>query len=130
MYKKRYLSFMDFLKYYFYYVLLHLSLVGSSFVQIGDAVSINLDSSVSYSHSSNILRTQANEKSDSIYTISPGAVFNLGRPGTEVDLVLKSYYDIIKYDNNSNLDINLLKFYMNGSYRPSDLFSNTFLTLI
>ena len=56
----------------------------------------------------------------------PGAVFNLGRPGTEVDLVLKSYYDIIKYDNNSNLDINLLKFYMNGSYRPSDLFSNTF----
>ena len=34
---------MNFLRYYIYYILLHLTLTGSSFVQIGDAISVHVD---------------------------------------------------------------------------------------
>lgn len=117
---------MNFLRYYVYYILLHLTLAGSSLLQIGDAVSVNLDSSASYKHSSNILKSQSNEKSDGIYIISPGAVVNFGKPGTALDLKLKAVYDILEYQDYSDLDINLAKYYFNGSYNPSEILKNSF----
>ena len=117
---------MNFLRYYIYYIFLHLTLVGSSLIQVGDAISVSMDSSATYKHSSNILKTETNEQSDGIYTISPGAVVNFGKPGTALDLKLKANYDIISYQDHSNLDINLSKVYLNGSYSPSDLSNSSF----
>ena len=112
---------MNFLRYYIYYIFLHLTLVGSSLVQVGDAISVNMDSSATYKHSSNILKTKVNEQADGIYIISPGAVVNFGKPGTILDLKLKANYDIISYQDHSDLDINLSKVYLDGFYSPSDL---------
>ena len=117
---------MNFLRYYFYYIFLHLTLAGSSLIQIGDAISVNLDSFVTYKHSSNILKSETNEKSDGLYIISPGAVVNFGKPGTAFDLKLKANYDIIQYQDYSDLDINLSKLYLNGSYNPSERLNNSF----
>ena len=39
---------------------------------------------------------------------------------------LSSYYDILKYIDYSDLDVNLSKTYLNGSYNSSDLTSSTF----
>ena len=117
---------MNFLRYYIYYIFLHLTLVGSSLIQVGDAISLITDSSATYKHSSNILKTETSELSDDIYIISPGAVLNFGKPETALDLMLKANYDIISYQDHSNLDINLFKVYFNGSYSPSDLLNNSF----
>ena len=87
---------MNFLRYYIYYIFLHLTLAGSSLIQVGDAISVNMDSSLSYNHSSNILKSETNELSDDIYKFTPGAVVNFGKPGTALDLKLKAYYDILK----------------------------------
>ena len=117
---------MNFLRYYIYYIFLHLTLVGSSLIQVGDAISVNMDSSATYKHSSNILKTKTNEQSDGIYIISPGAVVNLGKPGTVLDLKLSANYDIISYQDHSDLDINLSKVFLNGFYSPSDLSNSSF----
>ena len=117
---------MNFLRYYIYYILLHLTLAGSSLIQVGDAISVNLDASASYKHSSNILKSETNEHYDSIYIFTPGAVVNIGKPGTALDLKLRAYYEILKYLNYSDLDINLSKIYLSGSYNPSDLSNSSF----
>ena len=117
---------MNFLRCYIYYILLHLTLVGSSLIQVGDALSVNLDSSVSYRHSSNILKSQTSELSDVTYLYTPGAVMNFGKAGTALDLKLSTYYNILKYKDYSDLDINLLKVYLNGSYNPHPKVSNNF----
>lgn len=117
---------MNFLRYYFYYIFLHLTLTGSSFVQIGDAVSVHVDSSASYKHISNILKAKTDEISDGVYVLTPGAVLNFGKPGTPLDLSLSAKYDIYQYQDYENLDINLIKVYLNGSYNPSEIFNSNF----
>jgi hypothetical protein len=117
---------MNFLRYYFYYIILHLTLTGSSLLQIGDAISVNLDTSATYKHSSNILKSESDEKSDRIFIFSPGAVLNLGKRGTALDLSLKAKYDILQYGDYKDLDNNQLKLYLNGSYNPSELLNNSF----
>ena len=117
---------MNFLRYYIYYIFLHLTLAGSSLVQVGDAISVSLDASASYKHLSNILKSETNELSNGIYTITPGAVVNFGKPGTALDLKLRAYYNILEYQDYSDLDINLSKVFLSGSYSPSDLTSSTF----
>ena len=117
---------MNFLRYYFYYIFLHLTLTGSSFVQIGDAISVHVDSSASYKHISNILKAKTDEISDGVYVITPGAVLNFGKPGTPLDLSLSAKYDIYQYQDYGNLDINLMKVYLNGSYNPSEIFNSNF----
>lgn len=117
---------MNFLRYYIYYILLHLTLTGSSFVQIGDAISVHVDSSASYKHISNILKDDTDEISDDLFIITPGAVLNFGKSGTPIDVSLSAKYDIYKYQDSENLDINLMKFYLNGSYKPSEIFNSNF----
>jgi hypothetical protein len=117
---------MNFLRYYFYYIFLHLTLTGSSFVQIGDAISVHVDSSASYKHISNILKAKTDEISDGVYVLTPGAVLNFGKPGTPLDLSLSAKYDIYQYQDYENLDINLMKVYLNGSYNPSEIFNSNF----
>lgn len=117
---------MNFLRYYFFYIFLHLTLAGSSFVQIGDAISLKLDASATFKHTSNILRAEVGEISDSFYVLSPGAVFNIGTPDTPLDFMVKAKYDIFQYNDYDIYDINRLKLYLDGSYIPSQLFSSVF----
>ena len=117
---------MNFLRYYAYYIFLHLTLAGSSLLQVGDAVSINLDSSATYKHSSNITKLENSEKSDGIYTFSPGAVINIGKSGTPLDLRIRTKYDIIIYDDYEDLDINRLKIFFDGSLISSERLNTTF----
>ena len=117
---------MDFWRYYFFYIFLHLTLTGSSFVQIGDAISIKLDASMLYNHTSNILKAEVGEISDSFYVFSPGAVLNIGTPDTQLDLKVKAKYDIFLYNTYDIYDINRLKVYLDGSYIPSQLSSSVF----
>ena len=117
---------MSFLRYYFFYIFLHLTLTGSSLVQIGDAISVKLDASATYKHTSNILKSEVGEISDSFYVFSPGAVFNIGTPGTPLDLKVKAKYDIFQYIDYDIYDINRLKVYLDGSYNPSQLSSSVF----
>ena len=117
---------MNFLRYYFFYIFLHLTLTGSSFVQIGDAISVKLDASATYKHTSNILKSEVGEISDSFYVFSPGAVFNIGTSGTPLDLNVKAKYDIFQYNDYDIYDINRLKVYLDGSYIPSQLSSSVF----
>ena len=76
---------------------MHLTLTGSSLVQIGDAISVNLDASATYKHTSNILKAEVGEISDSLFVVSPGAVFSIGTPGNPLDFNLKAKYDIFQY---------------------------------
>lgn len=117
---------MNFLRYYFFYIFLHLTLTGSSLVQIGDALSVNLDASATYKHTSNILKAEVNEISDSFYVFSPGAIFNIGAPSAQLDLKVKANYDIFQYNDYDIYDINRLKLYLDGSYIPSQLSSSVF----
>ena len=117
---------MNFLRYYIYYIFLHLTLAGSSFIQVGDAISVTLDSSVSHKRSSNILKSENGELSDIIYSYKPGAVVYFGKPGTVLDLKLSTYYDIKDYKEFEDLDISLLKVFLKGSFSPSDLINNSF----
>lgn len=117
---------MNFLRYYFFYIFLHLTLTGSSLVQIGDAISVKLDASATYKHTSNILKSEVGEISDSFYVFSPGAVLNIGTPGTPLDLKVKAKYDIFQYNDYDIYDINCLKVYLDGSYIPSQLSSSVF----
>ena len=117
---------MNFLRYYAYYIFLHLTLVGSSLLQVGDAVSVNLDSSATYKHSSNITKLENAEKADGIYTFSPGAVINIGKSGTPLDLRIRTKYDIISYDDYNDLDINRLKIYFDGDVVSSERLNSTF----
>lgn len=117
---------MNFLRYYIYYILLHLTLTGSSFVQIGDAISVHVDSSASYKHISNILKAETNEISDGVYVITPGAVLKFGKSGTPIDFILSAKYDIYEYQDSESLDINLMKISLNGSYIPSEIFKSNF----
>ena len=117
---------MNFLRYYFFYIFIHLTLTGSSLVQIGDAISVKLDASATYKHTSNILKSEVGEISDSFYVFSPGAVFNIGTPGTPLDLKVKAKYDIFQYNDYDIYDINRLNVYLDGSYIPSQLSSSVF----
>ena len=117
---------MNLLRYYIYYIFLHLTLAGSSLIQVGDAISVSMDSSASYKHSSNVLKSKTNELTDVTYTLTPGAVVNFGNPGTALDLKLRAYYNILKHQDYSDLDINLLRVYFNGSYSPSDFTDSIF----
>ncbi len=117
---------MNFLRYYFFYIILHLTLTGSSLVQIGDAISVKVDSSATYKHTSNILKSEVGEISDSLYVFTPGAVFDIGTPGTLLDLKAEAKYDIFQYNDFDIYDINRLKVYLDGSYNPSQLSSSVF----
>ena len=120
------MNLISLMKYYFYYIFLHLTLAGSSLIQIGDAISVNVDSFITYKHASNILKSAKNEKSDGIFIFSPGAVINFGTPGTIFDLKAKANYNIIQYTDYSNLDKTTSKINLNGSYAPSSVLRSRF----
>ncbi len=114
---------MSFLRFYFYYILLHLSLTGSSFMQIGDAVSVKLDSAFSYTYSDNILKDNYHRKeSDSFTTFTPGLEVKLGQSGRGLNFGLNLGYAFNRYYETDALDTELLKLSMGGIVANSPYF--------
>ncbi|MAH08218.1 MAG: hypothetical protein CL961_00950 [Euryarchaeota archaeon] len=106
---------MNFLRFYLYTIILHLTLTGSSFVQIGDAVSIKLDSSIIYTSTDNLFRDDSNKQSDDYFTIVPGVDVSFGQNDIGLDFNLGVAYDLIRYNEYDQFDDDLLRFNFSGS---------------
>ena len=93
-------------------------LTGSQFAQIGDNVSLTLDTSASYSNKSNIYKSTT-EISDDVLIFSPGVLFNFGAPEAGMDMSLKLLYDLLRYASLDQLDTDLFSSFFNSQYRGS-----------
>lgn len=117
---------MNFLRFYLYTIILHLTLTGSSFVQIGDAVSVKLDSSVAYTNTDNLFRDDSNKESDGYFTITPGVEVSFGQNQAGLDLKLGLAYDLTRYSDFDQFDSDLLKFNIGGSTDQRSNFDTKF----
>lgn len=117
---------MNFLRFYFYTIVLHLTLAGSSFVQIGDAVSVKLDSSAGFTHTDNLFRDNSNKQSDDFYTITPGLDISYGQPNAGLDLNFGLSYDIVRYSEFDALDVELLRYNISGKMNQLSSFGTNF----
>ena len=119
---------MKFLRYSFFYTLLHLSLTGSSFMQIGDNVTIKLDSNFTYRYTDNILRDDDAQKiSDSVSTFTPGLELLLGQTDAGIDIGVSLAYAFNRYYKSDALDTRLLKFSMDGALVNDTNFNTNFI---
>lgn len=91
-------------------------LLATQFAQFGDAVSVTLDSSVTYASTTNIYKTST-RTGDDYYIWSPGIKLDLGQGESNFDLSLSLAYDLNRYQSLSNLDSDLLRASVFGSYR-------------
>jgi hypothetical protein len=91
-------------------------LLATQFAQFGDAVSVTLDSSVTYVSTTNIYKTSV-RTSDDYYVWNPGVKLDFSQGESNFDLSLNLSYDFNRYQRLSNLDSDLLKASLFGSYR-------------
>ena len=91
-------------------------LLATQFAQFGDAVSVTLDSSVTYASTTNIYKTSARTSVD-YYVWNPGVKLDFSQGESNFDLSLNLSYDFNRYHSLSNLDSDLLKASLFGSYR-------------
>jgi hypothetical protein len=91
-------------------------LLATQFAQLGDAVSVTLDSSVTYASTTNVYKTSA-RTSANYFVWSPGVKLDFSQGESNFDLSLMLAYDLNRYQSLSNLDSDLLKASLFGSYR-------------
>ena len=102
--------------------LLTISLLQASpLVSIGDNAEIYFDGSSTARWTSNVFLTDRNEVEDFLYILSPGFEFNLGRDASNADLSIVTRYDIIRYSDLTELDVELLHVKLRGAYKSSRL---------
>lgn len=90
-------------------------------VSIGDNADVFFNGSSSLRWASNIFRNEHDEDSDLTWIISPGFEFNVGRGVSNADLSIITRYDVIRYDDNNQLDVELFHIKAVGSYTTSRL---------
>lgn len=90
-------------------------------VSIGDNTDIFFNGSSSLRWSSNIFRNENQEVDDLVWTLSPGFEVNVGRGVSNADLSIITRYDVIRYEDNDQLDTELFHIKAVGSYRTSRL---------
>ena len=93
-------------------------LIGSQFAQIGDTVSLTLDSSAIYSNNSNIYKSTT-EISDDVFVFSPGVRINVGAPEAGIDMSLKLSYDFLRYSSLDQLDTELFSSSLKSQFKGS-----------
>lgn len=93
----------------------------SPLVSIGDNTDIYFNGSSSLRWTSNVFRDEDKEVDDLMWTISPGFEVNVGRGLSNADLSIVTRYDIIRYDDQSQLDTELFHIKAVGSYKSSRL---------
>jgi hypothetical protein len=93
----------------------------SPLVSIGDNADIFFNGSSSLRWSSNVFRDEDKEVDDLTWTLSPGFEVNVGRGASNADFSIITRYDIIRYQDNDQLDTELFHIKAIGSYRSSRL---------
>lgn len=96
-------------------------LEASPLVSIGDNTDIFFNGSSTLRWSSNVFRSQDDDASDIIWTLSPGLEVNVGRGLSNVNLGMTTRYDIIRYQDEDQLDTELFHINAFGSYKSSRL---------
>ena len=92
------------------------SVMGAPLVSIGNNADIFFNGSSSLRWSSNIFSDADNEESDLSWTVSPGFEINVGRGVSNADLTVITRYDVVKYQDNDQLDTELFHVQAMGSY--------------
>ena len=90
-------------------------------VSIGDNTDIFFNGSSSLRWSSNIFSDAGNEESDVSWIVSPGFEINVGRGVSNADLTVITRYDVVKYQDNDQLDTELFHLEALGSYETGRL---------
>ncbi len=90
-------------------------------ISIGDNTDVFFNGSSSLRWSSNIFRNEDDEVDDLVWTLSPGFEINVGRGVSNADLSIITRYDIIRYEDNDQLDAELFHIRAIGSYKTSRL---------
>lgn len=96
-------------------------LSASPLVSIGDNADIFFNGSSSLRWESNVFRDEDDEESDVAWTFSPGFEVNVGRGVSNADLSIITRYDVIRYADNDQLDVELFHIKALGSYKSSRL---------
>ena len=96
-------------------------LQASPLISIGDNAEIYFDGSSTARWTSNVFLTDRNEVEDFHYILSPGFEFKLGRDASNADLSILTRYDIIRYNDLTELDVELLHVRLRSAYKSSRL---------
>ncbi|MBT4758342.1 MAG: outer membrane beta-barrel protein [Opitutae bacterium] len=88
-------------------------------VSIGDNVDVFFNGSSSVQWQSNVFYDDADEQDDIRFTVSPGFEVNVGRGLSNLDLSIVTRYDIVRYDELSDLDSEQFHIKAISSYRSS-----------
>ena len=90
-------------------------------VSIGNNTDVYFNGSSSLRWTSNVFRDEAEETEGLTWTLSPGFEVNVGRGLTNADLSIITRYDIIRYEDQDQLDTELFHIKAVGSYTSSRL---------
>jgi outer membrane protein assembly factor BamA len=97
------------------------SLNASPLVSIGDNTDVFFSGSSSLRWTSNVFRDEDDEVSDLLWVLSPGFEVNVGRGLSNADLSVITRYDIVRYQDEDQLDTELFHIKAIGSYKTSRL---------
>jgi len=86
-------------------------------VSIGDSVDVFFSGSSSVKWQSNVLYDENDEIEDLLFTLSPGFEVNVGRGVSNLDLSIITSYDILRYDDLTELDNELFHIKAVSSYK-------------
>ena len=93
-------------------------------VSIGDSVDVFFNGSSSLEWQSNVFSDESGAVDDFKLTLSPGFEVNVGRGLSNVDLSIITRYDIVRFDEVTDLDNELFHIKAVGSYAGSRLSVN------
>lgn len=88
-------------------------------VSIGNNADVFFAGSSSLRWTSNVFRDEEDEVSDLLWVLSPGFELNVGRGLANTDLSIITRYDLIRYQDEGQLDTELLHIKALGSYKGS-----------
>lgn len=88
-------------------------------VSIGNNADVFFAGSSSLRWTSNVFRDEEDEVSDLLWVLSPGFELNVGRGLANTDLSVITRYDLIRYQDEGQLDTELLHIKALGSYKGS-----------
>ncbi|MFT5622165.1 MAG: hypothetical protein ACI9FZ_000085, partial [Bacteroidia bacterium] len=88
-------------------------------ISIGDNVDVFFNGLSSVRWQSNVFYDEKDEQEDVAFTVSPGFEVNVGRGLSDLDLSIITRYQIIRYDELSDLDSELFHIKAISSYKSS-----------
>ena len=83
-------------------------LQASPLISIGDNAEVYFDGSSTARWTSNVFLSDENEEEDFLYILSPGFEFNIGNDASNADFTVLTRYDIVRYHDLTDLDVELL----------------------